>query len=292
MIVRERPSYLELFFTLKGSVIRRVWPQCLFVMVLSAAVVGGHAWRPGLVPTLDGTPFSLVGIALSVFLAFRNSACYDRWWEARKQWGAMVAAVRDLARQSLVLEARGEAGPALRRDLIEAVIAYVRELVDLLRGVAPAGRWRFPADARLREAGTRLAAARTGGLVSDIEFSMLDGSLKELCHAAAACERIRTTPVPFGYTLLLHRTAHIFCFLLPFGFADVIGWGTPIVAGLVAYTFFGLDALGDEMEEPFSLHSSAVPIGAIAGMIEINLREALGETDLPDLPRPVDGVLL
>ncbi|MCB4769135.1 bestrophin family protein [Ancylobacter sp. Lp-2] len=297
MIVRDRPSLLELFFILRSSVLQQIWPQLVLVMALSAAIVAGHALRPGLVPALDGMPFALVGIALSVFLGFRNSACYDRWWEARKQWGTILSAARDLARRSLLLEARGEPGRAARRALLGRLIIFTHALEAALRapspGNSPPGTApRFPADAQLREAGAGLADARGEGLLSDIEFSLLDAGLTELNHAATACERLRTTPVPFGYTLLLHRTAYLFCLLLPFGFADVLGWGTPFVTGLVAYTFFGLDALGDEMEEPFGTRPNAVPINAIAHGIELNLREALGETDLPEPPQPIDMILL
>ncbi|HEY0268294.1 MAG TPA: bestrophin family ion channel, partial [Methyloradius sp.] len=83
-----------------------------------------------------------------------------------------------------------------------------------------------------------------------------------------------------------------FCFLLPFGFADILGWATPFATALAAYTFFGLDALGDELGDPFGDLPNDLPIGALADTIEINLRESLGETNLPPLPQPVDYILM
>ena len=91
--------------------------------------------------------------------------------------------------------------------------------------------------------------------------------------------------------LLLHRTAYLFCFIMPFGFADVMGWATPFAAGLVAYTFFGLDTLSEELEEPFGTSPNDLPIQALARGIEITLRSALDEPDLPDPVRPVDHLL-
>ncbi|MCK0198702.1 bestrophin family protein [Ancylobacter sp. 6x-1] len=301
MIVRERPNLLKLFFIMRGSVVQRIWPQCLFVVVLSTAIVWAHAERPGLVPTLDGLPFTLIGIALSVFLGFRNSACYDRWWEARKQWGAILADARDLARQTLPLELSGPDGASARRILLLIVVDFVAVLASQLRGkLVPGGATsalssgvsRFPAEAELRRAGLELARLNKAGSVSDIHFQILDATFSRLNAAAASCERIRATPVPFGYTLLLHRTAYLFCLLLPFGFADVLGWATPFFAGLVAYTFFGLDAMCDEMEEPFGTRANAVPIDAMSRIVAINLMEALGETELPPMPKPVDMILL
>ena len=306
MIVRERPSFVRLFFILRGSIIQRIFPQVALVMALTAAIVWAHAVKPGLMPAFDGAPFALIGIALSIFLGFRNNACYDRWWEARKHWGHLVSVSRDLARRSLLLDAHGASSQEARAKLLRLVIGFAHALVDHVRpsgaqtalAFLPAadhaafGASRNPPDVILRLIGRELAALRADDTLSDITFGLFDASLDEMAGVLAACERLRTTPIPFGYTLLLHRTAYLFCFLLPLGFADVLGWGTPVVTGLVAYTFFGLDALGDELEEPFGTLPNDLPIRAIATTIEINLREALGETGLPALAQPVDHVLL
>ncbi len=112
-----------------------------------------------------------------------------------------------------------------------------------------------------------------------------------MAAVAAACERIKHTPIPFPYSLLLHRTAWLYCFLLPFGLVDTVGYMTPFVVAIVAYTFFGLDALGDEIEEPFGTADNHLPLDALCREIEINLREALGETELPLLLQPVENRL-
>ena len=109
----------------------------------------------------------------------------------------------------------------------------------------------------------------------------IDNTLSAMTSAAASCERIRNTPIPFSYTLLLHRTAYIYCFLLPFGLVDSIGFMTPFVVAIVAYTFFGLDALGDEIEEPFGMESNDLPLDALCRAIEIDMRESLHDPKLP-----------
>lgn len=307
MIVRERPGLIRLFLILKGSVLQRIFPQVMVVMVLSALVVLLHGRQPGLIPSFSGAPFALLGIALSVFLGFSNSACYDRWWEARKAWGALVATTRDLVRRSLILERRGADAPQMRRRLLTLAAAFGHALVGHLRpGAAAADLARTaPTDLMpvlaesantpervLRAMGSDLADLRAAGHVSDIEYRALDDAVTRMNDVLAACERIKGTPVPFGYLLLLHRTAYLFCFLLPFGFADVLGWATPLATGLVAYTFFGLDALGSELEEPFGTLPNDLPIAALAIQIEIGLREAVGDPDLPPLPEPVEHILL
>jgi putative membrane protein len=302
MIVRPRPSLLQLFFVTQGSIVPRILPQVLIVAAITVGVVlVGKTW-PHLLPNYSTAPFALVGIAISVFLNFRNSACYDRWWEARRHWGELILFSRTLSRQTLILP------PEDRTRWLNLTSAFAHALVQHLRpGFGEAARvtqhlspeeidrWRasrFPPDAILRLLAEDLARLRGDGRIGDIPFQMLDKTLADMSMVQTTCERIRTTPVPFGYTLLLHRTAYLFCFLLPFGFAEALGWATLLATILVAYTFFGLDALGDELEEPFGLSANNLPLSALAEIIELNMREALGETDLPPLPQPVNHVLI
>jgi putative membrane protein len=95
MIVRPRPSLWELFSIWRLSVISRIAPQVALVFFVSAAVDG--AWRhwPRAFSSFSVAPFTLLGIALSIFLGFRNNACYDRWWEARRQLGSLIGEVRN-----------------------------------------------------------------------------------------------------------------------------------------------------------------------------------------------------
>ena len=99
----------------------------------------------------------------------------------------------------------------------------------------------------------------------------------------AACERIQGTPLPFAYTLLLYRTAWLYCLLLPFGLAESLGWGTPVATALVAYTFFGLDTLGDELEEPFGTAANDLPLDALLRVVDGVVQDALGEPVPPPL---------
>jgi putative membrane protein len=297
MIVRSRPGLLTLFFVLKGSIILRTWPQLFAVGALSLIVVAAHHQVPNLVPGINPAPLTLIGIALSVFLSFRNSACYDRWWEARKLWGQIIQAARDIARQTIVLDEGSEKTSAERRDILMAIIAFGQAVVRQLRQEAEdqdAGRPALdagPADVILRPVAARIGQLLRQGRLAPVEALALNDSLTRLTQALVGCERLANTPLPFAYTLLLHRTAYLFCFLLPFGFADMLGWSTPLAAMLVAYTFFGLDALGEELEEPFGLLPNNLPISAYATTIEIHLRSAMGETDLPPMPVPKDYVL-
>jgi putative membrane protein len=295
MIVRPRPSLLELMFSLKGSIVPLIAPRLAAVAAVAVGVTALRAWRPGLLPEMPVTPFTLVGLALSIFLGFRNNACYDRWWEARKLWGQLLTDCRTLARETTAL-----LPPDRRRAALRQTIAFTHALRARLRGLDTAEAIRpwleaadvagtvNPPDAILRAVTADFAEAGRAGLLNPIEFSILASRLAALGAIQAACERIMTTPTPYAYTLLLHRTAWLFCLLLPISLPGDAG---PVFAVIVAYAFFGLDALGDQLEAPFALGANAIPLDALSRAVERELLEAMGETALPPPLTPVAGVL-
>ena len=107
----------------------------------------------------------------------------------------------------------------------------------------------------------------------------------------ASCERIKSTPLPFPYTLLLHRTIYLFCILLPFAMAEPLGWLTPVFTAIVSYTFFGLDEIGDDLEDPFGFDENDLPCNAILRTLEREVLAALGNEQLPPALLPVECVL-
>lgn len=302
MIVRPRPSLWQILFSIKGSIIVTTYRQIIAIGFLSAIIVGIHEIRPGFLAVLSGTPMTLLGISLSVFLAFKNRTCFDRWWEARKAWGQLIYTSRDLMRETQCLSDENRKtvltllmsyGQALvlhlrPRDNQEKVTKYLTE-VQKNRYLTAKNK----PNSLLQMIGEELSALYKAQQLTDILYQNLDHSLRHISMMQATCERIKTTPIPFAYTLLLHRTAYTFCFLLPFGFDNTLGWFTPFVAAFAAYTFFGWDALGSELEDPFDNGINALPIAALADMIEILIRESLGEKDLPPLPaKDLDDVLM
>lgn len=305
MIVRPRPSALGLFFVLRGSIIPRIFSRILVITLLSCVVVWMYH-RQWFSPThLSAVPFSLFGLALSVFMGFRNNVCYDRWWEARKQWGDLIVQARSLARESAVLLAASTANPVQER-LVRRCIGFGYALAarlrdqDMLEAVRPwvqpeeldtlAGNRNVP-DALLMAINRDLAACLRRGELTDILYQGLTQRVAQCAAIQAACERIKYTPTPFAYSLLLHRTAWLFCLLLPFGLVGTLEYLMPVAVTIIAYTFFWLDALGDELEDPFGLEANDLPLSALARVIEIDLLDGLGVRPLPEPAQPVDCVL-
>lgn len=131
MIVRPRPHWLHLLFVRRGSLVRAIFSQQLFIFALSCGVVVLHGELLHWKITLNAAPFSLMGVALAIFLGFRINASYDRYWEARKCWGAVLIEARNAARQILSLPAR----EAEVRPFVLGLIGFAATLRNQLRGL-------------------------------------------------------------------------------------------------------------------------------------------------------------
>ncbi len=303
LIVRPRPTTVQLLFTLRGSIVPVIATRLIAVLAVSAGAVVLNRIEPRVLPDVSPAPFTLLGLALSIFLGFRNNACYERWWEGRRQWGQLVAETRSLVRDLLVLLPDD---PDLARRCGHRVIAFAHALRNQLRGRddSPTSTWlpvaewdrvtrsRSQPDAILLAETADLRGLMRRGALSDIAFQVLSERLGAMTAIQTACERLRSTPPPYTYSLLLHRTAWLFCLLLPLGLVGTLGLATPVLTVILAYCVFGLDALGDQLEEPFGVQQNALPLDAMVRAIEIAALEALGESVLPEPLLPQRGVLL
>ncbi|MBC3481956.1 bestrophin family protein [Pseudomonas sp. SWRI77] len=298
MIVHPRPDVLRVLFTLKGSIVKRIALRCLMVTVLAALIVLVERHFPAFFYPVSATPFTLLGLSLSIFMSFRNNACYDRWWEGRKAWGKLIIETRSFVRESVVI-----ADPALRAELLRNLCGFAHALNARLRNeddLAAARPWlASPAaisphnmcNSILSEIGGHCSRLAEQQQISNWRYSVLEQRLVGLSEVQATCERIKGTPLPFPYTLLLHRTIYIFCLLLPFALAEPLGWLAPLFTTIVGYTFFGLDAIGNELEDPFGRDENDLPTDALVRTVERDVLAGLGVTPLPPALEPVGYVL-
>jgi putative membrane protein len=112
-----------------------------------------------------------------------------------------------------------------------------------------------------------------------------------LMDAQGGAERIKNTPMPKQFEFLPQFFVLVYCLMLPVGVVENLGWFTPLGSTLVGFMFLALDKVGRDLEDPFDSSIHDVPITAIATTIEINLRQLLGDSKLPDPEKPIDGVL-
>ena len=297
MIIRPKVNQFAILFTLKGSIAKRIAMRTLMVTLLASAIVLVEILHPSNFTKVNATPFTLLGLSLSIFMNFRNNACYDRWYEARKAWGEVVVHIRSVIRETHVIRESAE-----RKPLLLNLCGFAHALNARLRKESEAdasSQWIMPkpdpqtpdySGRILQTVGQQCSDLHQSGELTEWRYMLLANHLTSLTQAQAVCERIKTTPLPFPYTLLLHRTIYLFCILLPFAMAEPLGWLTPLFTAIVSYTFFGLDAIADELEDPFGRDENDLPTDALVRTIERDILSELG-ADVPPALKPVDYVL-
>ena len=305
MIVRPRLHWFRLLFVWRGSVLPYIANRLLLVLAVSVLSVLGRDWwlSAHAASALSIPPFTLMGIALAIFLGFRNTVSYDRYWEARKQWGALLIGARSLTRE-IASFAPDEV--ELQRRVARTLAAFVFALKHQLRGTDPQADLacrldpavlervrgaRFVPSALLLCLAREFAAARRAGSLTDLQLQATDANLNLLTEASGACERIANTPIPFTYQVLMNRTVMVYSLLLPIGLAPSIGWLTVLVGPFIAYTFLALDVIGEQIEEPFGREPNDLALGAMCHAIELSICELVGEQPLSGPPEVMDYVM-
>lgn len=296
MIVAERKGWLRLLFTLHGSTLPHIWPLLVVLAIVAEGVVLLREHSGLFHSALSVQPFSIMGIALGIFLGFRNNTCYDRWWEGRVLWGRITNDTRNLARLLQAYVGNDER----RATLTLALVAWVHALRQRLRKQSRPEELELllPPEVFASLAGSTNPPLRIVSFVSEeLRHDFEAGSFAPNHHVAmeetisalvdhqGGCERIMTTPIPISYSVLLHRLVALYCFGLPFALVGSLGHVTTIVSVAIAYAFLGIDAVGDELEDPFGEDLNDLPLLAMSQTIEANLREIMGEKGAP-LPSP------
>jgi ion channel-forming bestrophin family protein len=311
MIVRPRLNWFRMLLAWRGSVLPQLLPRLFIVLCLSFIAVASHDHILKVTVNLSTVPFSLIGIALAVFLGFRNNASYDRYWEGRKLWGQLLNETRSLTREALTLtkdNSNGNASDAATRarELVEILGALPHALrhqlrhtdpqTDLAQRLSPARLERVLAS-RFRPMTLVLCASEW--VRNEVREGRLDGfavlaferNLNGLSDVIGGCERIASTPLPFAYTVMIHRTVYFFCALLPFGLVDSIGALTPVFAVFVAYAFMAHEAIASQIEDPFGTEDNDLALTAMSLHIEAALHDLLGDPTTLPTRMPEDFIL-
>jgi putative membrane protein len=247
-------------------------------------------------------PLPLIGSALGIFLSLRNNLSYARWWEARTLWGSAVNNSRSLVR-SLIWVMPGD---ARAWTIGRQQIAWVHALRCRLRRQEPwdeiapfldadvLARVRLaanPATALQGEQARVLSQARRDGTIDSVEAAAVDRALSDLANAQGGLERIANTPMPRHFDDFPQIAVLLYCLLLPISMVSDLGVLTPLGSSFLGMIFLALDRLGRDLEAPFANAVHDVPMSAITRTIEIDLRQLMGETDVPKPLQPVKNVL-
>lgn len=266
--------------------IRKIINGVLLVGLL-ATVICSVFYHFDIVPLLNSSIFSLLGIVLSILLVFRTTTAYDRWWEGRKQWGDLVNNTRTLA---VILHAcLPKTDDASRMYFARQISNFCIALRDHLRkGVKREELIEVPAEegealGRVQHVPNyiayliydRMQTIYKAGALTEADMINLKPHHQSLFDVLGACERIKKTPIPFSYSVYIKVFISLYGFMLPFGLYKDFGFYTIPLTMFIFFAMIGLELMAQEIEDPFGLDCNDLPTGDIALTIRKNVFEIL-----------------
>lgn len=277
---------------------KKVARDATVVILFIGTVAFLRSYFSDYVPAIPISIPAFVGTAISLILSFKLSQSYDRWWEARKVWGAIVNDSRSFARKSITF---ADGAPTEVTDkMVRRQIAWCHVLSRTLRGLDWQDRaLRYldeddlgfvrlhsnPALAILQLHGQDLTRLLRTGALTDFQRVSLEETLTRLTDWMGMAERIKHTVFPRTYRIFLHSFILVFVFLISLALTGIPVWGE-IISFVVAISFFLLEKTATHMQDPFSNRPSDTATTAIATTIEINLLQLIGEKDVPPPAKP------
>ncbi|GAB4029253.1 bestrophin family protein [Spirosoma gilvum] len=326
-------------------IIQFAWKTVLFFVLYSITICALYDWLDWKFLAMPLVPIATIGTAVAFYVGFKNNSSYERLWEARRIWGAIVNASRSWG--ILVMDYVSNLNapiclPAselyqIQQQLIYRHIAYLNALrlqlrsrpvwsedknvgVNIVENKQEFDQGKLdkelsmfldddeveffisrqnPATQIIRHQSKHLHELRKAGLISEFYHSDMERMLIEFYNQQGAAERIKSFPFPRQYAYFSYVFVWIFALILPFGmitemarFSEWSLWLTVPFYTVIAWVFYTMEVVGDTSENPFENSINDTPMTAICRNIEIDLREMLGETDLPQRLQPVDNILM
>ncbi|MEQ8416402.1 MAG: bestrophin family ion channel [Imperialibacter sp.] len=241
----------------------------------------------GLESNLHSGIYSLLGIILSILLVFRTNTAYDRWWEGRKQWGALVNNCRNYA--IMVESLLPENDKDTRKFFAKHIANFCIALRDHLRDGVRTDALLMLSSEELNELepkkhkpnhislwlNKKMVVLQKSGVLSEADAINMKIHHNALLDILGACERIKKTPIPFSYAVHIKLFITIYGVMLPYGMIADFGYHTIGLVMVIFFALLGLELMAEEVEEPFGIDCNDLPTGDIAHNIKNNVFEIL-----------------
>ena len=246
-----------------------------------------------LLPEMPLTIPAFIGTAISILLSFKLSQSYDRWWDARKIWGAIVNDSRSFVIQLQSLTSKGNEEKIKKMAFRQIAWCYslgqsLRELnpTDNLDGLISEEdlieikKHKNKPLALLQLNASDIKQLKETNQLDVFSQLQLDNTLVRLCDAQGKAERIKTTVFPVTYRLFLHAIIYLFVVTLAIALRIDGLFEIPLLV-TISSAFFLLEKTATHMQDPFENRPTDTAMTAIAKTIEINIKQLLKETEVP-----------
>jgi putative membrane protein len=225
---------------------------------------------------------SLLGFVISLLLVFRTNTAYDRWWEARKLWGALVNSSRNfsLKTKSFFPDSEHEYVKTLLANFSISLKHHLRS-EGCLEKLIETEKFKASSIANKQHIPNEIANlifAKTNQLyksqhISGDQFIILNNEFTALTDITGACERIKNTPIPYSYSLFIKKFIFVYTLTIPFGLLGDFGYWVAPINMFIFYALTSLEVIAEEIEDPFGNESNDLPTDQIAKNIEKSITE-------------------
>lgn len=226
---------------------------------------------------------ALLGFVLALLLVFRTNSAYDRWWEGRKLWGALVNNSRNLA-----LKINGVTDDRKEKEFWSLMIAnYVFAMKEHLRegtkleelvledNLDHIKKVKHVPNAIASEMYKRLHQLYKSNEITGDQLITLDKEVKSFTDIIGGCERIKKTPIPYSYSLFLKKFIFLYVITTPFGMVFDFNYWTIPIATVILYVLGSIELIAEEIEDPFGTDANDLPTDSLAITIRENVVEIL-----------------
>lgn len=265
----------------KSDTARILWKELIYIGILTSiiAYVQIHVF-----PNADylknlTTVYSLLGFVISLLLVFRTNTAYDRWWEGRRMWGAMVNDSRNFVSKVSVMDLSLET----RKRIGVLVPLFSFSVKEHLRSNRVDGNELIGDEEKksfaetdhqplwvIKELRELIQGLKNQGKMDNIELNLLNQNLDRLVDSLGACERIRNTPIPFSYSLFIKKFIFIYVVTMPLAFVEIFGYYAVFISTFVFYALVSMELLAEEIEDPFGTDENDLPTDALCDTIRRN----------------------
>lgn len=281
-------------------ILNKIKYNLVYILLLSFAVLYTTDHFQALLPEMPLTIPAFIGTAISILLSFKLNQSYDRWWEARKIWGAIVNDSRSLVLQLQALSAEGNEHAI--RKIAYRQIAWCYVLGQSLRGLDPMAQTAKLLDEEeiqdlqgqqnkalglLQKNALAIRSLRQKNQIDALAHTQLDNTIQRLCDAQGKSERIKSTVFPVTYRLFLQATIYLFVITLSIALKDLAPLFEIPLLLIISSAFFLLEKSATHMQDPFENRATDTAVSSIARTIEINIKQLLNEKDIPS-PMPTE----
>jgi putative membrane protein len=225
---------------------------------------------------------TLVGFVISMLLVFRTNTAYDRWWEGRRMWGALVNNSRNLAIKIAVMVKSPEDKAQFRR----LIPAFSHILSQHLRSedishelfddaTLKSDHYKHKPNQIAKTIMDKINALYLEGKITGDQLIVLNAEMQSLLDICGACERIKNTPIPYSYSAFIKKFIFFYVMSLPFGYVFQLGYYVIPVVIFVFYVLASLELIAEEIEDPFGNDPNDLPLDKIAENIRKNVEELI-----------------